>query len=60
MSIPLILLIVALAAGYTAHRLAIWKGRNPVLWTWASVVFIVPVAILLVLPAATKRDATPA
>ncbi|MEM8852645.1 MAG: hypothetical protein AAGD34_03030 [Pseudomonadota bacterium] len=58
MSIPLIALFVALAAGYTAHRLATRKRRNPVLWTWASVIFIVPVAILLVLPA-SERNAAP-
>lgn len=51
-----ILCLLAFAAGWLAYRLAQSKGRNPWIWMTASILFIVPVVILLVLPKRTAAE----
>jgi apolipoprotein N-acyltransferase len=51
MAIFVISLIAALAAGWLAYRLAEHKGRSPRAWMAASVLLVVPLLLLVLLPA---------
>lgn len=51
MAIFVISLIVALVAGWLAYRLGERKGRNPRAWMAVSVLLVVPLLLLVLLPA---------
>lgn len=52
------LLLVTIALGYLANRIARLKGRDPWVWTILTVVLLFPILILLILPTARGNDSS--
>lgn len=58
MMLLITLLLVTIALGYLANRIARLKGRDPWVWTILTVVLLFPILILLILPTARGNDSS--
>ncbi|MEM7024667.1 MAG: hypothetical protein AAF637_19120 [Pseudomonadota bacterium] len=52
-------LVIALITGLLAYRVAERKGRSPGTWMTATVLFVVPLLLLVLLPARCPPTACP-
>ncbi|MEM9439400.1 MAG: hypothetical protein AAGA73_03050 [Pseudomonadota bacterium] len=52
--LSMIAFLIVFLLGWWAFRLAESKGRNPHFWMIATVIFGIPILILLLLPAKTS------
>ncbi|MEM7333103.1 MAG: hypothetical protein AAF490_13520 [Chloroflexota bacterium] len=59
MAFFVISLVVALGTGVAAYRLAERKGRSPAAWMTATVFLLLPLLVLMVLPARCPPQAFP-